>query len=32
MVIFTEYLANFKAYKARFALDIETIEGKLLNI
>lgn len=35
MVVFIDYLANFKAYRTIFtglALDIETTEGKLLNI
>lgn len=33
-VVFLDYLANFKFYRARFtglALDIETTVGKLMN-
>ena len=35
MVVFIDYLANFRAFRAKFielALDIETTGGKLLNI
>jgi len=35
MVVFIDYLAHFRAFRARFTrlvLDIEITEGKLLNI